>query len=107
MAPAATDVPMMFALLKFFQSVHGRVHEPTRSALNTISYSLVPLWWTPPKGENGVHGEEKRARRKFTDEFKSRAVDLVLKQGLSVSQTARDLGINESKSEQLGQTGED
>lgn len=40
--------------------------------------------------------KEKRARRKFTDEFKGRAVDLVLKQGLSVSQTARDLGINES-----------
>jgi len=37
-----------------------------------------------------------RARRKFTDEFRSRAVDLVLKQGLSVAQTARDLGINES-----------
>lgn len=38
----------------------------------------------------------KRPRRKFTDEFKSRAVDLVLKQGLSASQVARDLGIYES-----------
>jgi len=38
----------------------------------------------------------KRPRRKFTNEFKSRAVDLVLKQGISVAQTARDLGLNES-----------
>ena len=40
--------------------------------------------------------KQKRGRRKFTDEFKSRAVDLVLKQGVSASQVARDLGIYES-----------
>ena len=40
--------------------------------------------------------KQKRVRRKFTDEFKMRAVDLVLKQGLSVAQVARDLGIYES-----------
>ena len=38
----------------------------------------------------------KRPRRQFTDEFKSRAVDLVLKQGLAVSRAARDLGIYET-----------
>jgi len=38
----------------------------------------------------------KRPRRQFTDEFKSRAVDLVLKQGLSVGRAARDLGIYET-----------
>ena len=39
---------------------------------------------------------QKRPRRKFTDEFKRRAVDLVLKQQLPVSRVARDLGIHES-----------
>ena len=40
--------------------------------------------------------KQKRAWRKFTSEFKRRAVDLVLKQGLSVAQAARDLDIYES-----------
>jgi transposase len=40
--------------------------------------------------------EEKRKRRKFNAEYKRRAVDLVLKQGLTVSEAARDLGIYES-----------
>jgi transposase len=40
--------------------------------------------------------KQKRTRRKFTDEFKRRAVDLVLKQGVSATQAARDLGIYES-----------
>ncbi len=40
--------------------------------------------------------KQKRTRRKFTDEFKQRAVDLVLKQGLSVAQASRDLGVHES-----------
>lgn len=40
--------------------------------------------------------KEKRARRKFTDEYKSRAVGLVLTQGLSVAKVAGDLGIYES-----------
>lgn len=38
---------------------------------------------------------EKRKRRNFTAEYKHRAVDLVLKQGLTVAQAARDLGIYE------------
>lgn len=38
----------------------------------------------------------KRKRRKFTDEFKARAVNLVLKQGVSVAQVARDLDLTES-----------
>lgn len=33
---------------------------------------------------------------RFTDEFKRRAVDLVLKQAVSASQAARDLGVYES-----------
>jgi transposase len=38
----------------------------------------------------------KRKRRKFTAEFKARAVNLVLKQGVSVAQVARDLDLTES-----------
>lgn len=33
-------------------------------------------------------------RRKYSDEFKQDAVDLVLKQGYKVSEAARNLGIN-------------
>lgn len=40
--------------------------------------------------------KERRSRRKFTAEFKQRAVDLVLKRGLSVAEASRDLGIYES-----------
>lgn len=39
---------------------------------------------------------EKRKRRKFTKEFKTEAVKLVLEQRQPVAQTARDLGIWES-----------
>ena len=38
----------------------------------------------------------RRKRRRFTDEFKSRAVKLVLKQGLSVAEAAKDLDLSES-----------
>jgi transposase len=40
--------------------------------------------------------KEKRSRRKFTAEYKQRAIDLVLKQGVTVAQAATDLGIYES-----------
>ena len=40
--------------------------------------------------------KSQRKRRKFTLEFKSRAVTLVLNQGLSVAQAARDLDLAES-----------
>lgn len=40
--------------------------------------------------------QDKRTRRKFSGEYKQRAVALVLKQGQSVAQVARDLGIFES-----------
>lgn len=36
----------------------------------------------------------KRNRRTYTDEFKLEAVKLVLEQGLSLAQAARDLGIH-------------
>ena len=38
----------------------------------------------------------KRARRKFTDEFKAQAVELVRSSGKSVGQIARDLELTET-----------
>ena len=38
-------------------------------------------------------GTEKRARRQFTDEFKAGAVKLVLDEGKSAAQVARDLDL--------------
>lgn len=40
--------------------------------------------------------KEKRARRKFTDEFKVGAVRLVLDEGKTVGAVARDLDLTES-----------
>jgi transposase len=40
--------------------------------------------------------KKRRARRKFTDEFKARAVRLVLKEGQTAAQVARDLDLVES-----------
>ena len=39
---------------------------------------------------------KKRARRQFTDEFKAGAVGLVLDQGKTISQVARDLDLTHS-----------
>jgi transposase len=36
------------------------------------------------------------SKRKFTNEFKREAVNLVLVEGLKVAQAARDLGLNEN-----------
>jgi transposase len=41
-------------------------------------------------------GKSKRARRSFTDEFKAGAVRLVLDEGKTVAQVARDLDLTES-----------
>jgi len=41
-------------------------------------------------------GRAKRARRQFTDEFKAGAVALVLDDGKSIAQVARDLGLTPS-----------
>ncbi len=41
-------------------------------------------------------GRAKRARRQFTDEFKAGAVALVLNDGKTVAQAARDLGLTPS-----------
>jgi len=41
-------------------------------------------------------GKKRRARRSFTDEFKAGAVRLVLDEGRTVSQVARDLDLTES-----------
>jgi transposase len=40
--------------------------------------------------------KKRRTRRKFTDEYKARAVRLVLKEGQKAAQVARDLGLIES-----------
>jgi transposase len=40
--------------------------------------------------------KKRRMRRKFTSEFKARAVGLVLKEGRSVAQVGRDLDLAES-----------
>ena len=39
---------------------------------------------------------EKRARRKYTEDFKREAVALVTEQGYKVSEAARSLGINDN-----------
>lgn len=36
----------------------------------------------------------KRTRRKFTDEFKDEAVNLITEQGYSIAEAARSLGVN-------------
>jgi len=41
-------------------------------------------------------GSKKRPRRSFSDEFKAGAVQLVLDEGKTVSQVARDLDISQS-----------
>jgi transposase len=41
-------------------------------------------------------GKKRRMRRKFTAEFKTRAVGLVLKEGRTVAQVGRDLDLAES-----------
>jgi len=51
--------------------------------------------------------KKRRTRRKFTDEYKQRAVRLVLKEGQTAAQVARDLDVVESVLPQLGATGED
>ena len=40
--------------------------------------------------------KKRRIRRKFTDEFRARAVRLVLKEGRPVAQVARDLDLHDS-----------
>ena len=40
--------------------------------------------------------KKRRTRRKFTAEYKARAVRLVLKEGQKAAQVARDLGLIES-----------
>ncbi len=40
--------------------------------------------------------QQKRARRKFTDEFKAGAVGLVLESGRKISQVAKDLDLTQS-----------
>ena len=45
---------------------------------------------------SGKQGREKRARRQFTDEFKAGAVRLVLDEGKTVAQVARDLDLTAS-----------
>ena len=40
--------------------------------------------------------KKRRSRRKFTDEYKARAVRLVLKEGQTAAQVARDLDLIES-----------
>jgi len=44
----------------------------------------------------GKQGRAKRARRQFTDEFKAGAVRLVLDEGKTVAQVARDLDLTAS-----------
>jgi transposase len=43
-----------------------------------------------------VNGKKRRARRSFTDEFRAGAVRLVLDEGKSISQVARDLDLTAS-----------
>ena len=40
--------------------------------------------------------KQRRARRTFTAEFKQRAVDLALKEGVPISQVAHDLDVQET-----------
>jgi transposase len=43
-----------------------------------------------------AEAKKRRIRRKFTDEFKARAVRLVLREGQTVAQVGRDLDVVES-----------
>ena len=43
-----------------------------------------------------TRNEKRRTRRRFTDEFKAGAVELVLREGRTVGQVARDLDLTES-----------
>ena len=43
-----------------------------------------------------AHQKKKRPRRKFSDEFKADAVELVRKSGKSIPEVARDLDLTES-----------
>jgi transposase len=43
-----------------------------------------------------VGGQDRRTRRKFTDEFKRDAVELVRSTGKPIAEVARDLGIYDS-----------
>jgi transposase len=43
--------------------------------------------------ESGNEQEQKRSRRRFTDEFKAGAVRLVLVEGKSITRVAKDLGV--------------
>jgi len=45
---------------------------------------------------DGEQKKQKRPRRTFTDEFRAGAVSLVLKEGKTVSQVARDLDLTQS-----------
>ena len=50
---------------------------------------------------------EKRARRKFTEEYKAEVVRLVLDGGKTIGQVSRDLDLTESAVRKLGEAGQD
>jgi transposase-like protein len=47
-----------------------------------------------------------RARKKYTQEYKDEAVELVISSGRPMAEIARDLGINEGTLGELGEQGE-
>jgi transposase len=64
----------------------------------TQSLKLIRLGGHLTKRESDVHDEreERRTRRKFTDEFRAGAVKLVLDEGRSVAEVSRDLDVHAS-----------
>jgi transposase len=44
--------------------------------------------------DSGAEQRQKRTRRRFSDEFKAGAVQLVLKEGRSINGAAQDLGVH-------------
>ncbi len=60
---------------------------------------LHPVWWTPIERRIRYRpwtNRQKRPRRSFTDEFKAGAVRLVLDEGKTIPQVARDLDLTQS-----------
>jgi transposase len=56
---------------------------------------LVDTFWKE-KMVSMEQGKKPRIRRKFTEEFKARAVGLILREGRTVAQVGRDLDLVES-----------
>ena len=62
------------------------------------NFGPFPFWWivrlfvSSPNGGNSIMGS---TRRRFTDEYKANAVELVLGDGRTIVEVARNIGVHE------------